>query len=60
MKVAVPEGGGLRVPANCRAVAARLTGARSDGIALYDLDLPHLDGIDPFQADPRGLVEALA
>jgi hypothetical protein len=36
MKLAVPEGRDVRDPSIRRAVAARLTGARSDEIALYD------------------------
>jgi hypothetical protein len=36
MKLAVPEGRDVRDPSIRRAVAASLTGARSDEIALYD------------------------
>jgi hypothetical protein len=47
MKLAVPEGRDVRDPSIRRAVAASLTGARSDEIALYDVDL----------ADPAGRIE---
>jgi hypothetical protein len=47
MKLAVPEGRAVRDPSIRRAVAASLTRARSDEIALYDVD----------SANPAGSIE---
>jgi hypothetical protein len=59
MKLAVPEGGGFRDSSSCGAVAAGLTGARYDEIALYDEDPADPAHTGHFQADPASAVETV-